>query len=93
MEEELAAIKQELSSLRDRVKKLEEKRIQERLTNFDFERITESVSRVLEATQSFKSAKFCGVPSNYYDLSLESRKELLKAPTIHHLCKSILLEV
>ncbi|KMS97852.1 hypothetical protein BVRB_5g122820 [Beta vulgaris subsp. vulgaris] len=31
------------------------------------------------------------VPSDYYDRPLEARRHLLSAPSIHHLCKSIVL--
>jgi len=33
------------------------------------------------------------VPSNYYELELEERRALLNAPSIHNLCKTILMEV
>jgi prolyl-tRNA editing enzyme YbaK/EbsC (Cys-tRNA(Pro) deacylase) len=32
------------------------------------------------------------VPPNYYDLSLEQRSQFLGSPSIHHLCKSLLME-
>ncbi|XP_021768458.1 uncharacterized protein LOC110732767 isoform X2 [Chenopodium quinoa] len=35
--------------------------------------------------------KFKVVPSDYYERSLEARRDLLSAPSIHHLCKSIVL--
>ncbi|PIA35702.1 hypothetical protein AQUCO_03500216v1 [Aquilegia coerulea] len=34
---------------------------------------------------------FKTVPSDYYDRPLETRQEILNAPSIHHLCKSIVL--
>ncbi|GFP81778.1 hypothetical protein PHJA_000321100 [Phtheirospermum japonicum] len=34
---------------------------------------------------------FKRVPSDYYDLTLESRRDILGAASIHHLCKSIVL--
>lgn len=34
---------------------------------------------------------FKKVPSDYYERSLEFRRDILNAPSIHHLCKSIVL--
>ena len=38
------------------------------------------------------SARWISVPPPYYSWPLEQRSECLKAPSIHHLCKSLLLE-
>jgi len=38
------------------------------------------------------SVNFKQVPSNYYDTSLEERKKSLNATSIHHLCKSMIIE-
>jgi hypothetical protein len=39
-----------------------------------------------------QSPQLYTVPSNYYDWSLEKRRDILKAPHIDYLCKSIILE-
>lgn len=36
--------------------------------------------------------EFVRVPADYYDHELEFRQACLRAPTIHHLCKSIVME-
>ncbi|KAM0030280.1 hypothetical protein Hdeb2414_s0018g00535341 [Helianthus debilis subsp. tardiflorus] len=38
-----------------------------------------------------KDFSFKRVPSDYYDWSLEARRDVLGAASIHHLCKSIVL--
>ncbi|KAK6935192.1 YbaK/aminoacyl-tRNA synthetase-associated domain [Dillenia turbinata] len=38
-----------------------------------------------------KDFAFKRVPSDYYDWPLEARRDVLSAPSIHHLCKSIVL--
>ncbi|RNF24493.1 YbaK/aminoacyl-tRNA synthetase-associated domain-containing protein, partial [Trypanosoma conorhini] len=38
------------------------------------------------------SARFRWVPSEYYQQPLQWRRDVLEAPSIHHLCKSIVLE-
>ncbi|KAF5219344.1 hypothetical protein ECC02_007680 [Trypanosoma cruzi] len=38
------------------------------------------------------SARFRWVPSDYYQQSLQWRRDILEAPSIYHLCKSIVLE-
>ncbi|KAI3756541.1 hypothetical protein L1987_56362 [Smallanthus sonchifolius] len=38
-----------------------------------------------------KDFSFKRVPSDYYDWSLEARRDILAAASIHHLCKSIVL--
>lgn len=39
-----------------------------------------------------KSYKLTIVPSDYYERTLEGRRDLLSAPSTEYLCKSILLE-
>ncbi|KAK6947595.1 YbaK/aminoacyl-tRNA synthetase-associated domain [Dillenia turbinata] len=38
-----------------------------------------------------KDFAFKRVPSDYYDWPLEARRDVLSAPSVHHLCKSIVL--
>ncbi|KAL9658743.1 hypothetical protein ABK040_005898 [Willaertia magna] len=40
----------------------------------------------------FKFATFSQVPSDYYQRTLEERREILKTKSIHQLCKSLILE-
>ncbi|KJE92796.1 hypothetical protein CAOG_03696 [Capsaspora owczarzaki ATCC 30864] len=53
----------------------------------------EAVQRVRRACESaaLHMSLRC-VPSDYYDWTLERRRNVLQAPSIHHLCKSIVLE-
>jgi prolyl-tRNA editing enzyme YbaK/EbsC (Cys-tRNA(Pro) deacylase) len=46
----------------------------------------------VENTHRLYSSRWCWVPRNYYDSSLEDRARILGAPSIHCLCKSLLLE-
>lgn len=41
-----------------------------------------------------KIDSFCLIdaPSHYYELFLSQRKEILKAPSVHYLCKSMIME-
>lgn len=41
--------------------------------------------------KGFKTFKFNRVPEDYYDKPLEFRRGVLDAPTIEHLCKSIVM--
>lgn len=50
----------------------------------------ERLSDILRSN-GVKDFSFKVVPSDYYDRSLEARRYLLSAPSIHHLCKSIVL--
>ena len=43
-------------------------------------------------TTLYYSAVWKFVPENYYDTSLQERAQYLHAPSIHYLCKSLLLE-
>lgn len=42
--------------------------------------------------QGFRDTRFVRGPVNYYDLPLEARRALLGAPSVAHLCKSIVME-
>eukprot|EP00002_Diphylleia_rotans_P023315 TRINITY_DN4584_c0_g1_i3.p1 TRINITY_DN4584_c0_g1~~TRINITY_DN4584_c0_g1_i3.p1 ORF type:complete len:200 (-),score=31.58 TRINITY_DN4584_c0_g1_i3:631-1230(-) len=48
--------------------------------------------QILAQVLGSKTSRFLVVPSDYYQRPLEGRRQLLKAPSIHHLCKSIVLE-
>ncbi len=53
----------------------------------------EGVHRVHRAAgQIALDCRFVEVPSDYYSWTLEQRRERLGAPSVHHLCKSIILE-
>jgi prolyl-tRNA editing enzyme YbaK/EbsC (Cys-tRNA(Pro) deacylase) len=54
----------------------------------------ESVGRLREIAKkmNLRSVKFKWVPSNYYQQPLTWRRDQLGAPTMTHLCKSIVLE-
>jgi prolyl-tRNA editing enzyme YbaK/EbsC (Cys-tRNA(Pro) deacylase) len=55
---------------------------------------TENVLRVKKACKELKlvTARFHRVPSDYYSKSLQQRAKLLGAPSVHMLCKSMILE-
>lgn len=44
------------------------------------------------ATRHLNSARFLWVPSDYYQHNLQWRRDTLQAPSIQHLCKTILME-
>ena len=50
----------------------------------------ERLSSILRSN-GVKDFTFKVVPSDYYDRPLEFRRDILSAPSIHHLCKSIVL--
>ncbi|XP_071689519.1 uncharacterized protein [Rutidosis leptorrhynchoides] len=52
---------------------------------------TESRLSALLIAGGVNDFSFKRVPSDYYDWSLESRRDVLGASSIHHLCKSIVL--
>ena len=56
--------------------------------------VSEIVQRVGEECERMgtHSAQLVRVRPDYYDLSLEERRGLLKAPTTSHLCKSLVME-
>jgi len=62
------------------------------------EEISISPSKVEKSIMEFcsemglKSAKMIRVPSDYYSWELEKRRAKLNAASVHHLCKSIILE-
>ncbi|XP_056686950.1 uncharacterized protein [Spinacia oleracea] len=56
----------------------------------DDDATAERLSGILRSN-GVKEFNFKVVPSDYYDRSLEARRDLLSAPSIHHLCKSIVL--
>lgn len=55
---------------------------------------TEVIKRIREECirLGFKYAKFKQVPNNYYQIPLEARRDILGAPTLDHLCKSLIME-
>ena len=55
---------------------------------------TETTKRlkVLASKLNLTTVRFKKVPDNYYNLTLDGRKELLNATSIHHLCKSMIIK-
>lgn len=106
LQEEYKRIQEELENLQQTVENLEKQRTEilkstqeqkAKRQNYTIQYSDEDtpiVRRVREecARLSLYSARFAKVPANYYDLSLEERRKLLDAPTIHHLCKSMIME-
>ncbi|KAJ5067362.1 ybak/aminoacyl-tRNA synthetase-associated domain-containing protein [Anaeramoeba ignava] len=79
-----------------RIKEIEEKlkiKHEIEVTKED-EKILEKIpEKVLKAIKEKKmKAKPKYVPSDYYEKTLEKRSKILNAPSINHLCKSIILE-
>ncbi|KAJ8625872.1 hypothetical protein MRB53_019179 [Persea americana] len=54
---------------------------------------TDTESRLSALLRDGGVRDFCfkRVPFDYYDRSIDARREILGAPTIHHLCKSIVM--
>lgn len=52
--------------------------------------IEDRLSAILRAN-AVRDFSFKRVPSDYYDWTLEARRDVLAAASIHHLCKSIVL--
>ncbi|KAF9600532.1 hypothetical protein IFM89_009981 [Coptis chinensis] len=54
---------------------------------------TESLLSSILRSNGVYDFAFKRVPSHYYDTPLEARRDILDAPSVHHLCKSIVLVV
>lgn len=52
---------------------------------------TESRLSILLREGGVRDFSFRRVPLDYYERSIHARREILGAPTIHHLCKSIVM--
>ncbi|EHA8588554.1 hypothetical protein COCNU_scaffold005770G000010 [Cocos nucifera] len=52
---------------------------------------TEERLAAILRTRGVQDFQFKRVPLDYYDRSLEARREILDAPSIYHLCKSIVM--
>jgi prolyl-tRNA editing enzyme YbaK/EbsC (Cys-tRNA(Pro) deacylase) len=64
-------------------------------SDFNAHDIPEATKQVMEGAKHAliaDSCRFIQVESNYYDWSLEKRMERLSAPSIDHLCKTLLFE-
>ena len=48
--------------------------------------------KTLKVDYGLQSLQMARAPSNYYTWSLEQRRAFLGAPTIHHLCKTIIMK-
>ncbi|KAI8546551.1 hypothetical protein RHMOL_Rhmol07G0127200 [Rhododendron molle] len=53
---------------------------------------TESRLSAILGSNGVRDFSFRRVPSDYYDSPLESRRDVLGASSVHHLCKSIVLD-
>lgn len=45
----------------------------------------------LKGEHGLNSVQIARAPANYFDMSLEERRDFLKAPSTFHLCKTIIL--
>ncbi|KAH3762164.1 YbaK/aminoacyl-tRNA synthetase-associated domain protein [Pelomyxa schiedti] len=62
-------------------------------TNADAATETNMVRRVRKLCADIGlRAEFIVVPENYYSLELEQRRAIIGAPSVHYLCKSLILE-
>jgi prolyl-tRNA editing enzyme YbaK/EbsC (Cys-tRNA(Pro) deacylase) len=93
-----APVSLKIHELRARVEALERKRFHPTNASYHNEHIAVDASMrrarysVETTTILHYSACWKFVPENYYDTSLEQRAKFLNAPSIHYLCKSLLLE-
>jgi hypothetical protein len=44
------------------------------------------------ASLALHSARLCAVPSHYYSLTLQERAALVSAPSVDHMCKTVVFE-
>jgi hypothetical protein len=99
MEESLAELERVQTHLLQRISKLEQHSNLPSHTNPNPPLInnpqthTDTVSRLssILQTNGVTDFSFKRVASDYYDWSLEARRDALNAASIHHLCKSIVL--
>ncbi|PON40628.1 LOW QUALITY PROTEIN: YbaK/aminoacyl-tRNA synthetase-associated domain containing protein, partial [Parasponia andersonii] len=61
------------------------------LSELELESDTEARLSSILRSNGVKEFNFKRVPSDYYDWPLEARRDALAAPSVHHLCKSIVL--
>jgi prolyl-tRNA editing enzyme YbaK/EbsC (Cys-tRNA(Pro) deacylase) len=64
-------------------------------SDYNHHQIPEATRNVMDAAKSARIFDFCRfvqVESDYYDWELEKRKDRLSAPSIDHLCKTLLFE-
>jgi prolyl-tRNA editing enzyme YbaK/EbsC (Cys-tRNA(Pro) deacylase) len=85
-----------IQELRARVESLERKRFDYSSRPEDNVEVNESIRRARYSVETLAtlrySARWKFVPENYYNTSLAQRATFLDAPSIHFLCKSLLLE-
>ncbi len=48
--------------------------------------------RSMCARMALHSARLCAVPSHYYSLTLQERAALVSAPSVNHMCKTVVFE-
>ncbi|PON92997.1 YbaK/aminoacyl-tRNA synthetase-associated domain containing protein [Trema orientale] len=61
------------------------------VSELELESDTEARLSSILRSNGVKEFSFKRVPSDYYDWPLEARRDALAAPSVHHLCKSIVL--
>ncbi|XP_076953137.1 uncharacterized protein LOC143627129 [Bidens hawaiensis] len=85
--EELAALESRQVQILNKIKQLELSILPE--SNNSQQHSTTGTAVLVAG--GVKDFAFKRVPSDYYDWSLEARRDVLAAASIHHLCKSIVL--
>ncbi|PWA77121.1 YbaK/aminoacyl-tRNA synthetase-associated domain-containing protein [Artemisia annua] len=96
MEEELSSLEKRQTQILNRISNLEKHSILPKSSSSKNNEETTAAateSRLSDVLVSggVKDFAFKRVPSDYYDWSLEDRRDVLGAASIHHLCKSIVL--
>lgn len=85
-----------IQELQARVESLERKRFDDSARREDTVDVDASMRRARYGVETLAtlhySARWKFVPENYYKTSLAQRAKFLEAPSIHYLCKSLLLE-
>ncbi|KAL5718288.1 hypothetical protein ACHQM5_011206 [Ranunculus cassubicifolius] len=89
MEVDLAELEKLQLSILHRITQLEQLSHQSPTIN-DPDSTQSRLSSILRAN-SITDFSFKTAPSDYYDRPIEARRDILSAPSIHHLCKSIVL--
>mmetsp|Transcript_35804 Transcript_35804/g.44397 ORF Transcript_35804/g.44397 Transcript_35804/m.44397 type:complete len:285 (-) Transcript_35804:128-982(-) len=82
---DLLKLYQSIVSIRKQVESAEEKITKLRGISNEQERVTKACEKM-----GLKAYHFIETPSSYYSLPLEERAKLLGAPTVNHLCKSLI---
>ena len=93
MNEQLTSLEKRQTQILNRISNLEKHSILPKSSSDNEETTAATESRLSDVLVSggVKDFAFKRVPSDYYDWSLEDRRDVLGAASIHHLCKSIVL--